>query len=161
MPKKLNRILVLLFLGLFFASPVFAHLPRIADSNDTIVYDPEISQTFYGELRRVPAEYFIHAPDGFHLYLNLLTPKIANPDGRFSANVYEVSETGENLIATISADSTVWKEMWEKFGRDYYMQGPEFERDLSAGNYKIVVFNQANEGKYVLAIGDKESFTIL
>lgn len=53
---------------------------------------------------------------------------------------------------------------YEGFAKDDYMKGPEYGENfkstekLSAGSYQIKVFNEENEGKYVLAVGDVESF---
>ncbi|MBI3631298.1 MAG: Type 1 glutamine amidotransferase-like domain-containing protein, partial [Candidatus Staskawiczbacteria bacterium] len=49
---------------------------------------------------------------------------------------------------------------YEPFGRDYYFKGPEFEKNLPAGDYKIIVFNYENKGKYVLVVGKKEEFPL-
>ena len=38
------------------------------------------------------------------------------------------------------------------------MPGPEFDKQVSAGKYKIEVFSGDNTGKYVLAVGKKEVF---
>ena len=40
----------------------------------------------------------------------------------------------------------------------YYLQGPTFDQNVSAGTYYIKVFNQNNTGKYSLATGAIESF---
>ena len=54
-----------------------------------------------------------------------------------------------------------WKEFYEPFGRDYYLKGPEFEKVLPAGDYKITVFRYENRGKYVLIVGREEKFPVL
>ncbi|MDP2741499.1 MAG: Type 1 glutamine amidotransferase-like domain-containing protein, partial [bacterium] len=54
-----------------------------------------------------------------------------------------------------------WQETYEPFGRDYYLKGPEFEKKVEAGSYKITVFSERNWGEYVLAVGKEEAFGFL
>jgi dipeptidase E len=87
-------------------------------------------------------------------------PAFANPNGRYSANVFSIRDDKEELIFSTDVLSTGWQEYYEEFGRDYYLKGPEFEQKMSAGKYKIKVFSADNTGKYVLAVGKKEVFDV-
>ena len=49
--------------------------------------------------------------------------------------------------------------MFEEFGGDYYLQGPTFDQNVSAGTYYIKVFNENNTGKYSLATGSYRSIS--
>lgn len=137
-----------------------AHLPRIVQRDKFVIQNPEISQAFYSELNGGAAEYDISSTVAFDLYINILVPEPSNPGGRYSANIYEVKDGQEQLVAFLDAKSVVWQEIWEEYGRDFYFKGPEFERKVEAGDYKIIIFNGDNQGKYVLAVGKTESFTL-
>jgi len=164
--KKLFLILsVCLLLGL--AQSASAHLPRIIynQSSDIQVKDPEISQAFYDQLGGNPRNYLINSAVDFNLYINFLVPATSNPNGRYSAKVFLVKDDKEGEdeeIAFIDGQTDfIWQEFYEPFGRDYYFKGPEFEKTLPAGDYKITVFSYENRGKYALAIGKEEKFSAL
>jgi peptidase E len=153
---------VLLFsAGCFFGPAIVsAHQPRIVytQSGDIKISSPEVSQAFYDELKGKPRDYFIDSAVGFELYINLLVPDPANKDGKYSANVFLVNGDKTEPVASIDGVSFTWQEFYEPFGRDYYMKGPEFTKQVPAGKYKIEVYSKDNLGKYVLAVGQKESF---
>jgi len=163
---SLNTFLfIVLFLAL--AGTAFAHQPELiflrAQAEDVQINNPEISRAFYDELKGNPRNYFINSDKSFELYINLLVPEFANKDGRYSANVFLIEGEKENLILSTDILSTGWSEYYEEFGRDYYLKGPELDRQMPAGKYKIVVSSPLsggdNLGKYVLAVGKREAFT--
>lgn len=145
---------------LFSAFSVFAHQPNLIflKQGYTQVTDPEISRAFYDELKGAPKDYFIDSEKDFNLYINLLVPEPANRKGRYSAKVFLVKEAKETEIALIDGTKYEWSAFYEEFGRDWYLKGPEFEKQVLAGKYKIEIFSADNAGKYVLAIGKTESF---
>lgn len=157
----MKKIFIFLGLVIFFVAPqgVSAHLPRIVNQDSVIIKDPETSQAFYGELNGKQAEYIINSDKSFNLYINLLVPEFANGDGRYSANIFQIKDGTEELVAFIDGAFVKWEEMWEEFGRDYYLKGPEFEKNVEAGTYKILVSGNSTQGKYVLAVGKIEKFT--
>lgn len=166
-----NKIALLLVVITFLSVAGFclAHLPRIVytQKNDVQILNPENSQAFYDELSGVPRNYLINSKSEFTLYVNLLVP-FSNYYARYSANVYKINNDKEELIKFIDGETNfAWQEFYEPFDRDYYLKGPELEKTLPAGQYKIQVFNSnsptqlANTGKYVLAVGKKEVFPIL
>ncbi|MDO8486546.1 MAG: Type 1 glutamine amidotransferase-like domain-containing protein [Candidatus Staskawiczbacteria bacterium] len=161
--KKLFLLFsICLFLG--FAQSASAHLPRIIynQSTDIQVKDPEISQSFYDELGGKPRNYLISSDKDFNFYINLLVPSHSNANGKYSAKVFLIKDNNDQEIAFIDGQTDfLWKEFYEPFSRDYYFKGPEFEKTLPAGDYKITVFNYENRGKYVLAIGKEEQFPLL
>ena len=164
--KKLLLILsVCLFLS--FAQSASAHLPRIIynQSNDIQVKDPEISQAFYDQLGGSPRNYLINSAVDFNLYINLLVPANSNSNGRYSAKVFLVKDDkegeDEEIVFIDGQTDFLWQEFYEPFGRDYYFKGPEFEKTLPAGDYKITVFSYENRGKYTLAIGKEEKFSVM
>lgn len=170
--KKI-KIFFFSFLFLFSAGGASAHQPEIIynSSGNIQINNPEISQAFYDELIGSPRNYFINSGSNFELYLNILVPQITNPNGIYSANVYRINPPAgggkEELIFSLDGTSQKWEQFWEDFGRDYYLKGPEFDQQVPAGNYKIEVFSNdpllseaSNTGKYILAVGKKESFDI-
>lgn len=160
MKKTFTVLFAFLFLGA--ASQVLAHMPELIwkQSGEIQIQNPENSQAFYDELNGQPRNYLINFPaqggpaSGWNLYINLLVPEFSNPDGRYQANIF----FEEKLLYTIS--SSTWTEYYEKYGRDYYLKGPEFEKTVPAGKYKIQVYSGDNSGKYVLVIGKKEVFPL-
>ena len=136
---------------------VLAHQPRLiyTQTGDIQITNPQISQAFYDELKGGPRDYFIDSATNFELYINILVPGHANREGRYSINVF--NNNGDKIYS-IDGGSGDWKEFWEPFGRDWYIKGPELTQQVSAGKYKIEVYSGDNLGKYVLAVGQKESF---
>ena len=82
---------------------------------------------------------------------------------RFS---FEVLDEDLKLILAADGETFDWWPWYEEFGQKWYWVGPEVgedfkgNRQFAAGTYYIRVFNAANEGQYVLAIGDIESFPL-
>jgi peptidase E len=176
MSKKIFLYLSI-FLFLALAGSASAHQPNVIylQKGDISITNPEISRAFYDELKGRPRDYYIYFPaqggpaSGWELYLNLLVPDPANRDGRYSADVFD--STGQKIYSldgSSGAPSGSWQPYYEPFGRDYYLKGPELDKNVPAGKYKIEVYSadpstgsgQANLGKYVLAIGKVESFDI-
>jgi len=153
--------LVIFFL-FSFAGTAFAHQPRLVylKQGDINIYNPEVSQAFYDELKGQPRDYYITSDKDFELYINLLVPEAANRSGRYSAKIFLVENDKEAEIASIDGLSFDWQEFYETFGRDYYLTGPEFSKQVASGKYKIEVFSSNNQGKYVLAVGKKEVYNI-
>ncbi len=157
--KKIFLVLII-FILLGTASGVSAHMPRLiySQKGDIQINNPEFSQAFYDELSGKPRDYFITSDKEFDLYLNFLAPEFTNPNGRYSANIFYISGEKEKLLYSISA--SIWEEFYEPFGRDYYLKGPEFDKKVFAGKYKIEVFSADNQGKYVLIVGKQEIFPL-
>jgi len=160
----MKKIFFILFAAILLGTAfgVSAHMPRLiySEPGDAQINSPEISQAFYDELKGQPRDYFINSEKDFVLYLNLLVPEIANPEGRYSANVILINKNQEKILYTIDGNSVKWEEFYEPFGRDYYLKGPELDKNLPAGKYKIEVFSKDNLGKYVLAVGKQEVFPL-
>ena len=143
---------------IMLAAQALAHQPVIVGNKTLEIDNPEFSRAFYDELKGAPRSYLIDTDKEFDLYINLLVPKNTNPDGRYSARIYQINGERRTLLAEIIGDSIEWKEFYEPFGGDTYLKGPEFRQLVSAGKYEIEVYNQDNQGKYVLAVGEKEFF---
>ena len=136
---------------------VCSHQPRLVYDKASVyeqVYNPEISQAFYGELKGQSDYYSINSEKDFDLYLNILAPDINGARTDFSVKVF--SET-ENFTLSNQQE---WSRFYEEFGGDSYLMGPEFEKNVTRGIYLIEVSNPDNLGRYSLAVGKIESFPL-
>jgi hypothetical protein len=154
----MRRTFALIISFLLIASSAVAHQPVIVEKEIIEIEKPEISRAFYDELEGKPRLYLIESEKEFDLYVNLLVPKNSNPEGRYSANVYQIKEGKRSLLTKVDGSSVEWKEFYEPFGGDTYLMGPEWKQTVPAGKYEIEVFSADNMGKYVLAVGEKEFF---
>ena len=150
----------LFFVGCFFiTSSVSAYQPKLTylQTGDVQINNPEVSQSFYDNLKGKPRDYFIDSNKYFQLSVNISVPEVANRDGKYSVDIFD--NNGQKIY---SLDGTVfaWKEVYDATTRDYYSKGPELSQQLSAGKYKIEVYSKDNLGEYVLVIGEKEPFDI-
>lgn len=161
MKYALTIFLFTCLLGLF-ARPVEAHQPRIVTGEQTVIIKkPTVSQAFYGTLRGEPAAYQITAENEFTLYVSILVPDLPEQRRDFIVEVYQVDDRGENiLLSTLDGTHDAWEPFHEPFVNDNYYQGPESENKVPAGNYRITVSNPGQAGKYVLSVGQGESFSL-
>jgi hypothetical protein len=154
MKKEIILLIFVFILGIQFVS---SHQPRIVYDKTNVyeeVYNPEISQAFYGELKGKSDYYVINSNSNFILYLNILSPDINNTKKDFYLKVYSIN-------GNFTVNGTNWEKFYEEFGGDSYWKGPEFEKNVSAGFYTIEVTNPEDEGRYSLAVGKTESFTFI
>jgi len=153
--------LTVIVVGLFFlACSASAHQPRIIynQAGDIQIFNPELSQAFYDELNEGPRYYFINSDKNFNLYINILVPAESNETGRYAFSVYKGLDEGPIFSSAVLSNG--WELFYEPFGRDYYYKGSEFLQQMTAGNYKIEVSSSDNQGKYVLAVGEKEEYNL-
>jgi hypothetical protein len=158
--KKLIRILLLIIAFCYPANnDAVAHQPRIvAGDSATLVEAPEISKAYYGQLTDKPNLFVVDAPGNWELFFEILVPDIfeARKDKSFRI---EVEDNGQNRVVGQGSGSTFsWTPFYEEFGGDNYFRGPSFRANAGPGKYTITVFSPDNSGKYVLAIGERESF---
>ncbi|MFC1637566.1 hypothetical protein ACFL1W_00950 [Candidatus Margulisiibacteriota bacterium] len=139
---------------LLVASAALAHQPVLVEQEVVEIEKPEISRAFYDELHGSTRSYVIVSDKEFDLYINLLVPKNTNPDGRYSARILQDNRP----LTVVRGDSVEWLEFYEPFGGDTYLKGPEWKQRVPAGRYEIEVFSADNQGKYALAVGEKEFF---
>jgi hypothetical protein len=165
-PKKTYNLglksIILLFVLFLSICAVSAHQPRLevgvnsSLSNPIVVQNPEISQAFYGNLKGQPDYYKITSNKTFELFVNILVPQSPGISSDFMNA--QVTDSSGKTLALLGGNNSDWMPMFEEFGGDYYLQGPTFDQNVSAGTYYIKVFNTNNAGKYSLAIGDIEAF---
>ena len=155
--KSISLSIIFLF---FSASAVFAHQPIIVSSEPDIkVLNPEISKAYYGELVGEPVRYIINSDKPFNLYVGVLVPDISGVKKDVSAAVIKDGQM-DVPFAVLEGVNFDWKPFYEEFGGDDYFQGPEFKKQVESGSYEIRVWSSNNFGKYVLAIGETESFSL-
>ncbi len=159
MKKIIQYSIFFLFIaGWLVCAPnnVFAHQPRLVynQAGEIKIIDPELSQAFYDQLGGSSRAYNLTSEREFELYLNLLVPEPSNFSGRYSAKIY----LADDNIVTLDGNNFEWTEFYEEFGRDYYLKGPEFSQVVPAGNYRVEIYSNDNQGKYVLAVGKKEFY---
>lgn len=154
--KILLKLIFTLFVAIIILSPkiIFAHQPRIVESNSTSVVDPEISKAYYGNLSGESHIYTIDSDEEFNLYVGILVPDAKNPKRDVTAEIY----SGKELIKTIGGSDAEWKTFFEPFGQSTYWDGGEYKVRAQAGQYTIVVSSKNNDSKYSLAIGEIEAF---
>jgi hypothetical protein len=157
MLKFFKVLLLVAAFILFLSGKASAHQPIVIDAQTKIeVSDPTTSKAYYGELIERPAYFLINQDKPFTLYVGILLPKIEGIAKDFSAIVYKDSRP----YAYLYASKSKWVEFYEPNGGDWYYQGPEYKKEVPAGTYLIKVYNPKNEGKYVVAIGEQESFPL-
>ena len=169
----MKKIIKFLFISLFFAGyfsvadKVLAQDMQVvqkliySQTGDVQIANPENSQIFYDELKGKARDYFINSGSDFELYLNIMVPEVANIEGRYSVTIFSVTGDTTTQIAELDSDTYNWQEYFNSFSRDWYWKGPEFDKQLMAGKYKIEVYSDDNQGKYVLDVGKKESLNYL
>jgi hypothetical protein len=135
-----------------------AHQPHFTISHRTEIANPAVSQAWYAELKGTPDTYLLRIPDSLLLYVNILMPDIPGITKDAVADIFAVGATGDSLKATLGGPNSNWPTFFEPVGGDSYFQGPEFREPAGPGTYKVIVSRPGNHGKYVLAVGEKESF---
>lgn len=161
---------LVLFLGLV-TTPAIAHQPVLAPVGQSSaeapieVKEPEVSKAFFGQLTGTPAWYRIKSDTPFRFYAGITVPKIEGCPLRTRFSV-DLLDAGRNVLASADGEAFEWWPWFEEFGKKWYWVGPELGKDfrsttgLPAGTYFVRVSNAANQGRYVLAIGDEESFPV-
>ena len=160
---------------LLIAFPIFnlaAHQPALNDENTNslskayLIEKPEISKAIYGTLEGDAHYYSIKSEIDFNFYVGITTPKIdgCNTFDKFSVDVINVSNGVQETLLELDGENYEWWEWYEPYGKKFYWIGPEYGAEFKstniykAGEYLIKVFNNNNQGKYVLATGDIEKF---
>jgi len=151
-------VIALVLIGNWWWSrPAAAHNPQVVNTETSIaVTNPEISKAYYGQLTGQPAHYRFTAAAEFALYVNILVPDIASETEDFTV----VIRRDGVEIKTLEPAAVTWQRFNEPFGGDVYRQGPEYQATGQPGIYDLTVSSPDNQGKYILAIGETESFPL-
>lgn len=163
MKKKSLLILLIAFSVFGFAGLVEAHSPRLVYNTDAlpekpiIINNPDISQAFYGRLKGWEEYYRFKITTSMNFYWQTLVPAVRDITKDVSAELID-NDNGQ-VIAKIDAKDSEWKPYYEEFAGDNYFSGPSSTLMLEPGTYNIRVYNNNNEGKYILVVGQKEVFT--
>jgi hypothetical protein len=128
----------------------------MGDETEVIVTLPEISKAYYGNLTGKPVTYHIESAEAFRLYVNILVPAIEGIEKDFSVKILKQG----TAISRLDGNSHEWGRFHEPFAGDYYYRGPEYVEMQDPGTYEIQVYSPDNQGKYVLAVGDREAFPL-
>jgi len=154
--KKLSIIILSLY-----SLAAYAYRPRLVFDQDlSIVYpkiiqNPEISQTFYGELDGKTDYYKITSDQDFNLYFNIMIPDIPDAYTDFSVDVYS-----EKKNISLDGSQFDWEKYYEKLTGNNLLKGPSYDEILPKGEYLIQVSNSDNQGKYVLVVGKNDPFSL-
>jgi len=137
-----------------------AHQPRLVGTKGLVqVQNPEISQAFYGQLNGTYQDFKIDSAKPFELSANILAPDLPMLKTDMSAEVFKLTPATTSL-AVLDGAKFAWTQFYEPFAGDSYLKGPEFKQEVGAGQYLIRVFSSNDKGKYALAIGERESFSL-
>ncbi|MCU0678922.1 MAG: hypothetical protein MUC28_00550 [Planctomycetes bacterium] len=156
------KIIIISIAGSLLAAPsVLAHQPRLVGETEAVeITDPETSQAFYGELKGRPQIFEIKSETPFSLYLGLLVPDRTDSKKDFMAIAAKAGGEEIDNIITLDGRTALWPRYFEPFSGNHYLKGPEKKVEAAAGFYSIIVGNGLNEGKYVLAVGEKEEYPL-
>ena len=156
MDKMINKLLIVILFVILFSWPlgVFAHQPRIVDTEKIRVTKPEVSKAYYAKLSGKPHTYIISVNSAIDLYVNVLFPYIEGPKKNIKVKVF----MGDQSLGELSSGEVDWKNFFEPFGQSMYWKGPELKKNVDAGKYKILVQSKEKNLRYVLAIGETEDW---
>lgn len=154
--KKIYLVLLLIF---FMPILVSAHQPRIVDSNEVLVINPEISKAYYGQLAGVPHVYNFTTDKTITLYVNILVPDAPGQKKDVSAMIIKNGDR-QTPLTTFDGFTADWERWFEQFGQSWYFKGQEYKAQVEAGNYEILVWSPNNDSKYSLAVGEQEKFNL-
>ncbi|HOU36008.1 MAG TPA: hypothetical protein PLJ26_00820 [Candidatus Omnitrophota bacterium] len=150
------------FFCLAMPAAACCHQPRISFGQrhpflrPVVIRQPEVSRAYYGILEGEPDYYRIDSGSPYQLYLNILVPD--RKDSVLDVKVDVV--TGNLTLLSLKGAGFGWTRFFEPFARDRYLKGPELDWRLRQGTYFIKVSNRGNRGRYVLAVGRRESFPV-
>jgi len=163
--KKNIRIFVFILISLF-ANQSLAHNSRLVwntkntSASPIIIEKPEISQAFYGLLKNNPEYYKIKIEKPSIIYFGLLVPDNNNASIGLSAKMIKLNSPDSDIKMYLNGNKTNWENYYEEFAGDFYLKGPEETKYLKTGEYLIEITSENNVGKYVITVGQEESFPL-
>ncbi len=125
--KKIVGIFLLLtFFSFVSPTYLFAHQPRIVESDSVKIKNPEISQAFYGELQGAPKIFTISSDEDFRLYVGLLVPDLPGIRKDVSARIFHNVDGNESELEFLDGSFYEWTPFFEEFAGNNYFWGPEY-----------------------------------
>ncbi|EEG75991.1 hypothetical protein DealDRAFT_3164, partial [Dethiobacter alkaliphilus AHT 1] len=91
---------------------------------------------------------------------SILVPDLPDSRRDFMVDVFRVNNEDATLLFGLDGKEYNWEPFFEPFVADNYFQGPEKKETVPPGLYKLVVTSPDNSGKYVLSVGEEESFSL-
>jgi hypothetical protein len=176
-----KRISALLLLLLALASPVLAHTPlEMEEGNHSLetaleIPNPTKSWTLYRELHEAgEAEYYeLHMEAGDRLRISLYVPRgedpgfapslvVMGPEIASRDEAPEFIEVPEGAGVALVESERPDRPEYEPFTPTSYYYIADFEMEVTdESHYYFAVYETAGEGRYGLAIGYEEVFTLL
>lgn len=154
---KYFYIFALCAVFLFPAMFASAHQPYLVDGDRQVfVSDPEISKAYYGAFNGTSTTFTIREDKPFSLFVGVSVPA----ELAMAKDIDTEIRFQNERIAFLAASSSDWERIYEPYGGDDYFRGPEWKSDALPGVYTIILSRPGNQGRYVLAIGEKESFAL-
>ncbi len=166
---KLVKQFFLQILLLYVFPSIQAHQPILGiDYENTkespfIIENPEISKAIFSELKGNSHYFKIESDSIFNFYVGITAPRI-NGCPILKKFSFDILDENFDVIESKDGVNFKWWKWYEKHGENWYWIGPEIGQDFKSnkvykpGKYYIKVYNESNTGKYVLAVGDIESF---
>jgi hypothetical protein len=168
--------IIILSLILFLPS-VLGHVPVDSEDNTSLegaqeITEPQKSWAIYDELdhEEEGKYYFVNLKEGERLYVSLLTPDegdfapnllIMGPGLGFNDTVAHFVEVEEGLDR-ILLEGERGDASYEPFTPAANFPITEFDQDVNeSGRYYIVVFSEESHGRFILAVGYQESFSLV
>jgi len=179
--KKITVIAFLTICSLVLFSNASAHTPLKPDEeNHSIatafeIPNPTKSWTLYRELHEEgEADYFkLQLEPGERLVVSIYTSKaedpgfapylaVIGPDIPLNDVVPDFIEVPEGAGVTVLQSSRPDKPEYEPFTPSSYYYLVDYEREIqNSGTYYLAIYQQTSPGRYGMAVGYKEEFTIL
>lgn len=173
-----NKVLFLTLVILIFCiTVVSAHKP-IFEGSDTTLKNPQVvpnhktSYAVYGEIEDKNDVDFVKfsAKSGEDFYIQITKPAIKSNEefkpyiALIGKGLYEKDKVPFEIpkdVGVIVFPPSPYQYFYEKFTQTSYYQGQTIRGQIPAdGDYYVAVYSADNGGKYTLAIGEEEKFSI-
>ena len=177
---RVSLLQVFILLSVLFLPQVFGHAPLMPGNNEsldtaTVVSDPTKSWAVYADLHEGgEAQYYrFDIAQGQRIHVSLLKSTAAD-DGDFvpgfvlmgpnlvpQGTVPDYVEMPEGAGGMVVEGKSPTRATYEAFSPSAFYRLAELELDAPAScTYYVAVYDDSRGGRYGLAIGDRESFTL-
>ena len=177
MKRVFGAAIVIVLSFILFLPGVLGHVPVDSEDNTTLeraqeIIEPQKSWAIYDELDHEGEGkyYFVHLKKGERLYASLLTPDegdfapnllIMGPGLGSNDSVPDFVDVEEN-VDRILLEGKKDKAEYEPFTPAANFPLADFDREVNNnGTYYIVVFSEDSQGRFILAVGYQESFSLI